>query len=154
MWIVDYLLCNRDRHGQNWGFYYDPKTMQILCCHPLFDHNNAFDTEWMQDRNAKYQFGEMTIREAAKLAMSKVDFHFTEEITREDFITERQYNEFTERAKDLNIQTGITYRDRVRTLMSKLIINRTLDNVMSLLPHEYLTDDLLEMNLLYIRDSI
>ena len=153
MWIVDYLLCNRDRHGQNWGFYYDPKTMQILCCHPLFDHNNAFDTEWMQDRNAKYQFGEMTIREAAKLAMSKVDFHFTEEITREDFITERQYKEFMERAKDLGIRTECTYTDNVRTLASKLHVNKPLSDIMKLLPKEVLIEDLLKLNLLYIRDN-
>ena len=29
MWIVDYLISNRDRHGMNWGFYYNASTMQI-----------------------------------------------------------------------------------------------------------------------------
>lgn len=38
MWIVDFLISNRDRHGQNWGFYYDTETMEILGCRPLFDH--------------------------------------------------------------------------------------------------------------------
>lgn len=154
MWIVDFLLCNRDRHGQNWGFYYNPKTMKILGCHPLFDHNNAFDVEWMQDRDAKYQFGDMTIREAAWIAMQKVDFHFTEKITREDFITERQYQEFMERAEYLGVIVELTYKDKVRTLMSKLHLNRPLEEVMKLFPNEYLTDDILESNLKYIRDSL
>lgn len=103
MWIVDYLIANRDRHSLNWGFYYNQDSMQILGCHPLFDHNNAFDTEFMQNREAPYQFGNMTIRQAAKLGMSKTDFHFTGEISRDDFITDRQYTEFMWRAKDLSI---------------------------------------------------
>lgn len=103
MWIVDYLLCNRDRHGQNWGFLFNVDTMEILGCHPLYDHNNAFDLEFMKNRDAEYQFEEMTIRQAAKLAITKVDFKFLEPITRDDFLTDRQYEEFIWRAKDLGI---------------------------------------------------
>lgn len=104
MWIVDFLISNRDRHGQNWGFYYDTETMAILGCHPLFDHNNAFDIDFMRDMDAPYQFGEMTIRQAAKKAMEKVDFHFTAPITRADFITDRQYQSFCKRAKCLGLK--------------------------------------------------
>lgn len=104
MWIVDYLISNRDRHGQNWGFFYDLDTMEILRMHPLFDHNNAFDKEWMLDRDADYQFGGRTIREAARYAMGHTDFHFTDEITRQDFLTDRQYRSFMERAKDLGVK--------------------------------------------------
>lgn len=104
MWIIDYLISNRDRHGQNWGFYYNPKTMEIIGCHPLFDHNNAFSAEWMFNRDSDYQFNNMTIRQAAKYAMNRVDFYFVEEINREDFITERQYKEFMWRANDLGIK--------------------------------------------------
>ncbi len=104
MWIVDFLISNRDRHGQNWGFYYDTETMEILGCHPLFDHNNAFDIDFMRDMDAPYQFGEMTIRQAAKKAMEKVDFHFTASITRADFITDRQYQSFCKRAKCLGLK--------------------------------------------------
>lgn len=103
MWIVDYLLSNRDRHGQNWGFYYNPDTMKLLRCHPLFDHNNAFDIEYMKNRESPYQFGDMTIREAAKHAMKKVNFYFYLPITRDDFLTDRQYEEFMWRAKDLGV---------------------------------------------------
>lgn len=104
MWIVDFLISNRDRHGQNWGFFYDTDTMEILGCHPLFDHNNAFDIDFMRDMDAPYQFGEMTLKQAARTAMKEVDFHFTEPITREDFVTERQYKSFRERAKCLGLE--------------------------------------------------
>lgn len=144
MWIVDYLLCNRDRHGQNWGFYYKPHSMEIVGCHPLFDHNNAFDKEWMQDRDAAYQFGDMTIREAAHKAMQNVDFHFIEEIKREDFITERQYNEFIYRAKELGIKTFCTYDDLIIKYMNKYNINLPIADVKSLLPDAELPEDLLE----------
>lgn len=153
MWIVDYLIANRDRHGQNWGFYYNPKTMKIYGCHPLFDHNNAFDVEWLKDRNIEYQFGNMTIREAAMHAMKKVDFHFTSEFTREDFITDRQYKEFMARAKDLGVQTFCTYKDKVRTLMSQLHVNMPLKTAMELLPAVELDDESLKAALLNIRDN-
>ena len=103
MWIVDFLISNRDRHGQNWGFFYDTESMEILGCHPLFDHNNAFDIDFMRDMDAPYQFGEMTIRQAARKAMEQVDFHFTAPVGREDFITERQYKSFRKRAEYLGL---------------------------------------------------
>ena len=104
MAIVDYLISNRDRHGLNWGFYYNPYTMTILGCHPLFDHNNAFDIQLMQDKDAKYLFDDRyTMRQAAKRAMQNVDFHFTREITRADFLTDRQYQSFKDRADELGI---------------------------------------------------
>lgn len=105
MEIVDFLISNSDRHNQNWGFYYDPKTMEILRCHPLFDHNNAFDIEYMRDPDAHYLFSGKSMRETACNAMRHVDFHFTEKITRGDFITDRQYRSFMERAKILGVRT-------------------------------------------------
>lgn len=105
MWIVDFLISNRDRHSQNWGFFYDTETMEILGCHPLFDHNKAFDVDYMRDMDAPYQFGEMTIKQAALKAMKQVDFHFTGPITRKDFITEWQYLSFQKRARCLGLKT-------------------------------------------------
>ena len=144
MWIVDYLLCNRDRHGQNWGLYYKPKTMEIVGCHPLFDHNNAFDNDWMKDRDAKYQFGDMSIREAAHKAMKHVDFHFIADITAEDFITQRQYMEFMSRAKELDIKTYCTYDDLIVKYMNKYNVNLPVNEVKSLLPNVELPEDLLK----------
>lgn len=105
MWVVDYLISNRDRHGQNWGFFYTPMSMEIIGCHPLYDHNNAFSYEYMDNPDAPYQFGGKSIREAAQYAINRVDVHFTQPIVREDFVTNKQYNTFMERAEELNIKT-------------------------------------------------
>ena len=108
MWIVDYLIANRDRHGLNWGFYYNSETMKLIGCHPLFDHNNSFDKDYMMNPDMPYLFdSRYTMRQAAMLAMQKVDFHFTAEIVRKDFITDRQYMCFMNRARELGITTKL-----------------------------------------------
>lgn len=118
MWIVDYLISNRDRHTMNWGFFYNSSTMEVLGCHPLFDHNNAFDKDYIDNPDMKYLFNqEMTMRQAAKKAIQEVDFHFTAPITREDFITDRQYNSFMSRAKELGIKTVEDLRDIGRRVL-------------------------------------
>ncbi len=140
MWIVDYLISNRDRHGLNWGFYYDSETMAIKGCHPLYDHNNAFDIEYMRNKNADYQFGNGSIRQAAEYAMKKVDFHFTDEITRADFLTDRQYDSFMGRARDLHIELrrekeSAGERDAfVETLMNKARLLKAKASGGSVLP--------------------
>ncbi|MCI9371010.1 MAG: hypothetical protein HFH65_11975 [Lachnospiraceae bacterium] len=105
MFIVDYLVSNSDRHSMNWGMYYDCDTMQIVNCHPLYDHNNAFDREMMSDPvgGSCIVLDNMTQREAAVMAMKKADFKFVEPILRSDFITERHYKSFKERAKVLGL---------------------------------------------------
>lgn len=103
MWVVDYLIANRDRHGGNWGLYYNPDTMELVSTHPLYDHNNAFDIEWINNPDADYQFNDMTIRQAANYAVKKCDIKITEEIQRSDFLTDRQYKCFMERAKELHL---------------------------------------------------
>lgn len=106
MWIVDYLISNRDRHGMNWGFYYDADTMEITGCHPLFDHNNAFDEDLMKDKEARYLFDQrMTMRDAAKYALNHVDFHFTDVIQQDLFMNREQYESFMERSDELGIKT-------------------------------------------------
>lgn len=105
MMIVDYLIANPDRHGMNWGFFYNCETMEILGCHPLYDHNNSFDAAYMRDPDVRYLFNESkSMRDWARYAMTKVDFHFYREFEREDFITDRQYKCFTGRAKELGIK--------------------------------------------------
>lgn len=103
MWQVDYLISNRDRHGQNWGFYYDVNTMKIIKCHPLFDHNNAFDTEFMKNKDAKYQFCGRTIKQAAIEGHKHAPIELNAPITREDFITDRQFESFMDRANDIGL---------------------------------------------------
>ena len=41
MCVVDYLIGNTDRHGQNWGFIFT-NANQITSQAPLFDHDNSF----------------------------------------------------------------------------------------------------------------
>lgn len=103
MCIVDYLISNRDRHSQNWGFYYDKDTMEIVSLHPLFDHNNAFDNEYMNNKDEKYLVTGGSLRDAAMTAMSKIDFKFTNTFTKDDFLTERQWLSFRDRAKELGL---------------------------------------------------
>lgn len=104
MCVVDYLISNRDRHGMNWGFYYDSNNMEIKGLHPLFDHNNAFDVEYMKNKDAKYlAVPSMTTKEAALAAIKRTDFHFKEPVTREDFLNDEQYRSFKSRAKDLGL---------------------------------------------------
>lgn len=105
MHIVDYLISNRDRHGQNWGMLYSAVNGNILRCHDLFDHNNAFDLKYMQNPDEKYLCTGKSFRESAKYAKQKVDFHFTAPIERSDFITQRQYDSFMSRADELGIET-------------------------------------------------
>lgn len=106
MCIVDYLISNWDRHRMNWGFFYNCDTNEILGMHPLFDHNNSFDRDFMMNDDSDYQvYSNKTIKEAAVHAMKHTDFHFTDKITREDFITDRQFESFTRRANQLKIST-------------------------------------------------
>ncbi|MDE6750706.1 MAG: hypothetical protein K2K21_16835 [Lachnospiraceae bacterium] len=107
MCIVDYLTANRDRHGRNWGFLYNCETMEILGCHPLYDHNKAFDSNLMVNPDVPYLvIPSMTLRNAAAVASIRTDFCFTESIKREDFITERQYKYFVNAAKELGLALG------------------------------------------------
>lgn len=104
MCIVDYLTANRDRHGMNWGFLYNCETMQILGCHPLYDHNNAFDEELMKNPDVPYlALPSMTLRHAAQAAVKRTDFTFYEPIQRQDFLNDTQYRYFTSAAKELGL---------------------------------------------------
>lgn len=105
MFIVDYLVSNRDRHSMNWGFWYDCNTMEILKCHPLYDHNNSFDRETMMNSEGGdcLLLNGKSLREAALMAIKRVDFKFIESITRDDFIVESHYKSFKERASILGL---------------------------------------------------
>lgn len=105
MWVVDYLISNGDRHGLNWGFFYNCDTMKILRCHPLYDHNNSFDIAVMNNEDTPYLYNSsMAMKQAAEIAMKHVDFHFYRDFNKDDFLTTRQYNSFMKRAKELGIK--------------------------------------------------
>lgn len=107
MLIIDYLIANPDRHGQNWGVYYDPNAVEVLRLHPLFDHNNAFDNGVMDDENYLSHFYDKSLKENALMAIKKVDVHFTKPITRDMFLTTKQYETFMKRVKQLGITVAV-----------------------------------------------
>lgn len=102
MWIADYLTANSDRHSRNWGFFFDADTTKLQGLHPLFDHNNAFDTDLMYHPDTKYiAYSRFSMREAAHYAWKRCTINTAYHFTKEDFMTGRQYKCFTERLEEL-----------------------------------------------------
>lgn len=103
MFIVDYLIANPDRHGQNWGITYDSKTMEIYGLHPLFDHNNAFNKDAIDNENYESFFLGKTLKQNAIMAViNGCSFEFTKPVSRDMFLTTKQYECFMHRLKQLN----------------------------------------------------
>ncbi len=88
MLIVDFIVSNSDRHNGNWGFFMDANTGHLTQCHPLLDHNLAFNKETMHDKEGlqSLTFKWMTKYEAAKSALSYADFQINPEIPRDVFL--------------------------------------------------------------------
>ena len=113
MWIMDYLTANGDRHGNNWGFFYRPDSMEILGCYPVMDFNKSFSEGYMANKDAGYLFDRrMTIREAAISAKKDVSLAIKEDINRNDFLAQDQYDCFRERAEEIGINISL-HRDRI-----------------------------------------
>ncbi|MDR1891501.1 MAG: hypothetical protein LBQ48_00585 [Oscillospiraceae bacterium] len=47
MYIFNYLIGNPDMHDENTGVLYDAKTFEFISLAPCFDHNIAFNEEFM-----------------------------------------------------------------------------------------------------------
>ena len=104
MFIVDYLISNTDRHNLNWGFFFDCDTMQILGCHPLFDHNNSFSEDAIKNDSLRsLVIEEVTMRSLALRSLERVDFHFTSKIKRSDFVSGEHYKSFKRRSEYLGL---------------------------------------------------
>ena len=104
--VVDYLISNPDRHGQNWGFYMDNRSGDLVSLHPLFDHNNAFHPEDMRLANGgqSLMVEGKSKRDAAKFALKRCELKILKPLKREDFLDERHRKSFLERCKTLGIQ--------------------------------------------------
>lgn len=103
--VVDYLISNSDRHGQNWGFFMDNTSGRLLGLHPLFDHNNAFD---LGDIESPYGGDSLmmegkTKKEAAMYAIKHCSFRITRCIVRSDFPSSAAYSSFKQRMEILDI---------------------------------------------------
>ncbi|MCR4714285.1 MAG: hypothetical protein K5751_07890 [Treponemataceae bacterium] len=103
--VVDYLIANSDRHGGNWGFYMNNQTGKLVCMHPLFDHNNAFDEAFMKDPEGGIcqLIPGKTQRQAALYAVKQCDFRCTKMIKKDIFIDELTYSTFMKRACELGL---------------------------------------------------
>lgn len=107
MGIADYLIGNSDRHDGNWGFYYDSKTTRILGCHPLYDHNNAFNAYLLSNDDAKYLFNGESMLEYAKYCMKHVNFRVLSSIKKSDFYYEEHYESVQKRAAKLGLSLPV-----------------------------------------------
>ena len=106
MFVVDYLIANPDRHSQNWGIAYDSETMEIFGLHPLFDHNNAFDNDVMDNEEYESHFLGKTLKQNAFMAIRNgCSFKVTKPITRDMFLTSKQYDCFMHRLNQLDAES-------------------------------------------------
>lgn len=103
MLVVDYLISNPDRHLLNWGLFYNCTTMQLLGLHPLYDHNNAFDSGVMKDESYGSHFYDKSLFEVAQMAIKRCDFRFTDKIKKKDFYYPDHYESFKQKAKNLGL---------------------------------------------------
>jgi hypothetical protein len=114
--VVDYLLENSDRHGQNWGFYMENETGNLTKKHPLYDHNKAIDSEWLHqaDGGPSLIYQDRSKLEAARNSFRKCDIQFQGKIRRSEFVRDEHMQVFCERMSRIGIKfnygrfTGVT----------------------------------------------
>lgn len=108
MGIVDYLIANSDRHLGNFGFYYNSEDMQLISCHPLFDHNNAFG-ELALEYGDKFRYA-LTggqIFDYARECMEYTEFKFITPLSKSDFYFPEHYEIVLERAAKLGLYVPV-----------------------------------------------
>ena len=115
--IVDYLCSNRDRHDGNWGFFMNNKIGSLICLHPLFDHNNCFDIDFMKDETGGVcqLIPGKSQKEAALYAIKHCDFRCTKAITKDMFLDNDMYKSFMDRACILGL-----YKKQKLSIFDKL----------------------------------
>ena len=115
--VADYLCSNRDRHDGNWGFFMNNMTGELICLHPLFDHNNCFDEDFIKDENGGncQLLPGKTQKEAALYAIKHCDFRCIKPVTKDMFIDETMYKSFMKRAEELGL-----YRSQKLSLFDKV----------------------------------
>ena len=96
MRIIDYLIDNSDRTENNYGFYRDNHTGNIIGLHPLFDHNNSF---------GNYDKPHLrTLQSELYQWLENSNIKFNSVPTLKDFFYDQdKYNAFTDRACELGI---------------------------------------------------
>ena len=112
MRIVDYLIDNPDRTENNYGFYRDNHTGDIIGLHPLFDHNNSFGNYDKQRpkilQSELYQW----------LEYSNIKFNSVPTL-KDFFYDQDKYNTFTDRACELGIFEKIKDKQNIFQKVTK-----------------------------------
>lgn len=86
MLVVDYIVCNWDRHLGNWGFHHDITKGDVVGLHPLFDHNNSFGSEYffLEDKELISKTNELgkarTLFENADLYFEASELQFLDSV--------------------------------------------------------------------------
>lgn len=125
--IIMYLIGNSDNHDQNWGFYRDMNTGELLRVHPIFDLNCSFDEmiyfnedggvclPTLQYRQAEeddpfsYEYvGGITALEAALEAANHVQILQQSPIFHDWFLSKEYEKTFIERCARLGISIKIS----------------------------------------------
>ncbi len=102
MQLIDYILNNPDRHGQNWGFYMDATTGKLRRMALHFDHDRAFNKNIeIMSLTSKEP---MLLKDAALDALSHVRVPLENILKAEKppTMTDRQWEGVLERVRILN----------------------------------------------------
>lgn len=100
---IDYLINNQDRHGQNWGFYYDNDSFELIGLHPLYDHNNSFDEATLNQDTRYIAFNGKTMFEAASYGFKRYPIQVIKPISKKLFVKPSYYMMFRDRLKKLGV---------------------------------------------------
>lgn len=96
--IIDYLVGNTDRHWGNWGFFIDNKTNLPLKLHPLMDFNKSFlSYEDVNGTRCLTTDVPMSQKEAAILGAKSVGLNQIQDVQRDWFYDEAEWNMFSRR---------------------------------------------------------
>jgi hypothetical protein len=104
MMVIDYLIANSDRHGYNWGFWHDMNTGEILGLHDLYDHNNAFARDYLNDEKLEsIVMGPSTMKECAIGLFKFSGLVNTKKITGKMFPYPEAYEVFVKRCTQVGL---------------------------------------------------
>lgn len=105
MCVVDYLISNSDRHSQNWGFYVNNVNGRIICLHPLYDHNNAFNNGDMKasDGGPSIIYSGQSKKDVAKYSINRCSLKCISAVTDNLFLNEVMRESFFDRASILGL---------------------------------------------------
>lgn len=90
---------------------------KLIAMHPLFDHNNAFDKNFMQseDGGICQLLPGKSQKDAALYAIKRCDFRCIKSVEKSMFFDETMYESFMSRAVELGLyqKQKITFRDKI-----------------------------------------